>query len=483
MAKKRKKTQAIIQIETLPSIIRNHIFRLGFTTVEEYKSWCRNNNFTCNLHKDSRQRRNELSVKESTTLSELFTNEKKTRDLKELIPKIYNQEIQANALRNPTAISIASAFENSAHPKVLLNFLLYLGENCDLLNDPTYINGLVAIANHSEEWIRPIETWHVKRHNRHIQFTQLLRHLFAAYEIPAFMDQVWLTDNVIHQNWYKHIGSGQNIRTAPNIPLSLTKKMAHHFLNAPKEYNVDEALIWGQVHALGGDQRLMDALRGTKLIKNHKNNEFWLNVIRFFITNPMLDVSHVHPIIDFIWNQKFQNQRVFVARDVVEEHDPPQPNFSMKGRTPNTLLRQVSDWHDQLGRETRGGDYTWCRSSIGEFQLKERGYDNNKLKHWIIKELLSTKELIDEGRKMKHCVITYARSCYVGKTSIWTMKFKDETGQENVLTIEVSLEEKLIKQVRGKRNRLPTIKEKGVLSRWAKKEKLEIAEYVKFERD
>ena len=341
--------------------------------------------------------------------------------------------------------------------------------------------------------MRPIKTWHVKRYNRDIQFTELLHHLFVTYDIPPFMDRVWLSDNETYHNWYKHIGAGQNIRTAPGIPITLTKKIAHNFLKAPKQYSIEEALIWGQIHALGGDKRLMEALRGTIVIRDFENNDFWLSVIRFFIANPMLDVSHVHPIIDFIQNQKFENQRVFVARGVVEERDPPQPNFSMKGRTPGTLLRNVNEWHRQLGRETKGGAFQWSRSIIGELRLEERSRESNKIrleersrkgnktKYWIIRELLSTAELIDEGRSMNHCVISYAKSCYTGKTSIWAMESEEDSERRKVLTIELQLDEKLICQVRGKRNRLASAKEKSILTRWAAKEGLKIAEYVEFE--
>ena len=102
---------------------------------------------------------------------------------------------------------------------------------------------------------------------------------------------------------------------------------------------MDEALRWGQVHALGGNKRLLDAFRGTRLIQDFEHDDFWLNVFRFFIANPMLDVNHVNPIIDYIWNQKYQIQQVVVERGVVEEHDPPQPNFSMKGRTPRVFAQ------------------------------------------------------------------------------------------------------------------------------------------------
>ena len=151
------------------------------------------------------------------------------------------------------------------------------------------------------------------------------------------MDSVWFNGNVTHQNWFKHIGTGQNIRTARDMPIPLTKKLAHHFLKAPRHYTIEEALRWGQVHALGGDKYLTDALRGTRLTQTFSNDGFWINVIRFFIANPMLDVSHTNPIIDYIWHQKYENQRIFVERGVAREIGPAQPNFIVKLRINKTL--------------------------------------------------------------------------------------------------------------------------------------------------
>ena len=481
MAKKKKKYSDVDEFNRLSGAMRYHLRELGFSTVEEYKTWCRQHNFCCSLKKDTRQRSDELSASMTITVSQIMTNEKKSRNLKEVIPKIYKEELDGENLRNPIAKEIAYAFERSNSREDLLRLMLYIGENSDLLKEISFIKGIEMIANHADSWIRPLESWHVNRHNRDWQFCQLLRHLFAKYDIPEFMDRVWMTENETHQNWYKHIGSGQNIRTAPEIPISLTKKMAHHFLSAPKNYNVDEALRWGQVQALGGDKRLVDALRGTRLIKDYSHDDFWINVVRFFIENPMLDVMHVNPIIDFIWNHKFANQRVFVDRGVVEEIGPPQPNFSMRGRTPRKLLRQVSDWHRQLGKEANQGSHEWEHSEIGDFVVKEQRMDNYTPRYWRIRELLSTEELIEEGRAMKHCVSTFSESCYKGQSSIWSMVKEDEYGKENVLTIEMLMSEKLIRQARGKRNRLPTMKEGSMLKRWVRKEKLEIADFVKFE--
>ena len=478
MAQKRKDKDRKIHDERIQYIIQRHIQELGLESIETYKAWCRENHFSSSINKTTLQRQKEINFAKTAIAMQHLTAEKKSRKLKDIIPQIYSDRIKETELKNRTAREIFDAFKRSKDRKVLFNLLMYLEENSDILNEHKYIKGIEAIANHHNSWIRPIEDWHVRRHNRSHQFTVLLRHLFAAYEIPAFMDCVWMADNASHQNWYVHIGLGQNIRTVPDLPTPLTKKMAHHFLQTPKQYTVEEALRWGQVHALGGDKRLAEALRGTKVINDFKHDDFWMNLFRFFIQNPMLDVSHVHPIIDYIWSQKFQVRRVYVDIGVEEIVDPPQPNFSMNGRTPETLLRQVNDWHRELGRVTRGGEYQWDRSDIDEF-LHKVNRKRHQAKTWHIRELLSTDELFDEGRRMNHCVSSYGQSCYKGVKSIWTMesKVEDEKTQK-LLTIEVLMKERRINQARGKGNRLPTAGEMAMLSRWAAKEDLSIASYV-----
>ena len=478
MAQKRKQSQKKMQIEECSLKMQEHIHQLGISSVEAYKEWCRTHNFSQGLDKSPRQRQDELYAVTRTQASRIMAQEKKDRNLSEILPKIYNQELRSEKLQNAVTRAISVAFESSIAPKVLLKLLLYLEVNSDLLKETTYIQSIAALANHHESWIRPVETWKVKKHNRDRQLSELARHLLAAYEVPPFMDCVWLSGNVTHQNWFKHIGTGQNIRTAPDIPISLTKKMAHHFLKAPRHYTIEEALRWGQVHALGGDKYLADAFRGTRLTGTFSNDDFWINVIRFFIANPMLDVSHVNPIIDYIWHQKYENQRVFIERGVAREIGPAQPNFSMRGRTPDTLLRQVEAWHGELGRESKARELEWYGSEIGEFHLLEGSEASRNMKFWSIRELLSSDELIDDGRALRHCVSTYARSCHTGRSSIWSMEIEDENGRRKILTIEVSPREKVIRQVRGRRNRLPTPKEKDLLSRWAEQEGLQLAGYI-----
>ncbi|MCA9265872.1 MAG: PcfJ domain-containing protein, partial [Planctomycetales bacterium] len=117
-------------------------------------------------------------------------------------------------------------------------------------------------------------------------------------------------------------------------------------------------------------------------------------------------------------------------------------------------------------------------SGITGLEFLEGSQKNGTFKSWTIRELLSSKGLMTEGRQMKHCVATYASSCARGHCSIWTMEVESIEGFAKVVTIEVRNNSRLICQVRGKANRLAIEKERRVIQRWAESAGLRIASYV-----
>jgi hypothetical protein len=186
----------------------------------------------------------------------------------------------------------------------------------------------------------------------------------------------------------------------------------------------------------------------------------------------MLDPAHIGPIVDYIWHQKYEDGLVFVERGVAENRGPAQPNFSMKGRTVRTLLEQVQRWHHGLGKRNTGLNLDWPKSATPDFEFVEGSAERKNMRIWRIFELLSSKELIEEGRQMKHCVATYAQSCHRGDCSIWSMTLQTKDETQKIVTIEVRPVQMMIRQVRGKLNRLPDPKEREIIQRWAAKEKL-----------
>lgn len=395
---------------------------------------------------------------------------KRTRDIHTLLDLLLQNTLTQQDMTTTTSQLIFAGFKEVDDPVLFCQAVEHLLACTKLLHGPTYVKGVVAAICDYSNWREPILAWKPRSHNPGKQFASLLRHLFTQYDVPLFMDKAWLTNNQIHQNWYKHLGAGNNIRTADGLPIKLTKKMAHNFLLAPETYPIEAALRRAQIMALGGDQRLSDAILDTRLITNFENDQFWLSVLQFFIRNPMLDPLWINPIVDYIWNQKFEDRLEFTEAGVAENIGPAQPNFSMHARTVNSLIKQVEAWHGQLGRTK--SKQQWSKSRIKDFQFIEGQKESKNMKVWRIYELLSSAHLTAEGRQLRHCVASYVHSCVSGSSSIWTMEVQTEEGTSKLLTIEVRLGDLNIRQIRGFKNRFPNQKEREIIQRWASQESL-----------
>ncbi len=77
---------------------------------------------------------------------------------------------------------------------------------------------------------------------------------------------------------------------------------------------------------------------------------------------------------------------------------------------------------------------------------------------------MTRRALLWEGRKMRHCVATYANAVARGRCSIWTVR---KNGRR-VLTVEVRNSTRAIVQVKGHCNRSPSDPERDVLDLWAR---------------
>jgi hypothetical protein len=345
----------------------------------------------------------------------------------------------------------------------------------DILNTPEDVVAIANFLTKKERWIQTWDSWKPNSYNTKRQLSSFVRHLFAKYSVPVFFDQVWFKMNFQEHEWFILVAQGQNIVKAPGFldAFPMTKKTAHYFMQAPDTFDFNEAWRYGQIKSFGGSNRLIQALKSTSVFRfySKKDNDFIISLIKFFIDNPMLDMVQIGPIVDYIWNQKFSN-RSHVINGRVEQQDPLQPNFSMTGRTVDTLLAQVERWHRQLGKEKKGGNLVWEHWPIHDFELVEGFAEKHNQKIWRIQQLLSNKELSIEGRYMRHCVASYATSCYRGSSSIWSLSIETNLGIEKLITIEVGKSPIRIYQMRGKHNRFPIGRERDIIGRWAGKESI-----------
>jgi len=353
----------------------------------------------------------------------------------------------------------------------------------DVLTDqdaPRFANALLALSAHYQDWVRPLKSWGARTHNAGRQFHSLLRHLIATYNVPTFMDAAWLagltTESVKYQGWYKHIARGQNIRTASDLPLPLSKRQAHAFLSAPDDFDIPTALRWAIVVDNGGDERLVRSLLGTRIGTTFEDEDFWNSVIRFFIAHPQLESLQHGPIVDYLHNQRFVPSvpNPLAGQPGQPTEIPPQPDLCMKGRTPESLQRAIARWHRDLvgGQDAgTGGGYRspsscWGPSGIPPFFHEEevgeyrRAFESN--------ELLGEADLIEEGKAMGHCVASYLQLCASGRSSIWSLRMRIPSGRMvRLATVEVRTKDNLIVQVRKRANKPPMFRELSLLIQWS----------------
>lgn len=340
---------------------------------------------------------------------------------------------------------------------------------------------LLAMALHHADWLAPVETWSPSRASAWRELASLAAHLFARFPMPRFMTAAWFAGKPGHpapeQHWYKQLGLGQSLRRI-GLPMRVTRAIAHRFSQAPDHLTAVAALRWAQVLSMGGSDSLARAVLATRLGRHLENESFWETAIHFFVNHPELELSQFGPIVDFLQHQKFEWREGVSSDGQFGQQPPPQPQFTLKGRTPTSLLRLVAAWHEELGA-AKLDERRWPRSRIGELRWIEKitttsagGQPCPESRLWTISELCSSTALLIEGQAMQHCVATYVPACLHGRTTIWSLQRETRRGRRRVLTIELDSSTRSIRQARRKCNRLPSEAERHVVERWAARENL-----------
>ncbi|MBI2952659.1 PcfJ domain-containing protein [bacterium] len=458
--------------------LRRHFCALGVGTVAAYKLWCYRHGLSTDLRKTPEQRDAERALFDRLRPApdpEVSRHHNPRRA--DLLARILTGEFREETLSDvPSRIrKIYNALDGDQEARDALRRLVLHAEKYGDLFRPshafpglppgfhnTYVAGLGQLARRHRDWLRPVEAWRPDSGKPRRQFYTLARHLLARYHVPPCMDAAWFQgdtpDARQQQAWFKHVGFGQNIRTA-GVPMKITKRMAHLFTNQRSaRLSILRALRMAQVEALGGAPPLAWSISSI-LGKSLENEDFWVTVVHFFVNNPMLEGSYVEPIVDYIRHQKFTPSRTLQPDGTFVEGPPSHPGFSIKGRSAVKLLRQVDEWHVQLTGEENIRLEKWEPSKFREFSHTEIDSETGRTFTWAIHELLTSAQLAVEGRVMHHCVASYTRRCVSGEASIWSLRVQDMDAAElepyNVLTIALDTKKRLVTQARGRYNLQP----------------------------
>jgi hypothetical protein len=305
----------------------------------------------------------------------------------------------------------------------------------------------------------------------------LARHLTCKYAVPTFLAASWYATNDVYaekkREWFVAHARGASFRSL-DLPIEMTRKMEHIFLTSCDHLTIEQAMRRAELLALGASDELVQAVLATGSATDLRNGAFWRTVWAFLIANASaIELAQVGPMLDFV--HAIRHERVAVETpDGVVLRDPPQPSFSMKGRTVQSMLRLIQDWHRRLG--LANGGLTWAPSPLQPMMIEERSQDPSAPPSvWQMMELTNGAQLRTEGTALHHCVASYADRCWRGASRIWALRVQRGEKVRHVLTVEVDMNRRAVVQARGWGNRAASGKPLRLLQDWAVRERMRLA--------
>ena len=340
--------------------------------------------------------------------------------------------------------------------------------------------GVEALANltrFADVHVRTIPTWTGSSASWRGAVSSLGQHLLSEYRIPAFLGAAWYaTDDryaEAKRRWFVAHAAGASFRSL-TLPIRLTRKMEHILLGSLDHFGIEYALRRAELLGLGADQQLTDAVLATRPALDLDNGEFWRTMWLFLIANSgLIDGAQVGPIIDFVHAVRHQRVAVDMAEGIVIR-EPPDPQFSVKGRTARSVLRLMDEWHRELGLVT--GGLTWRLSQLRPMEVQTPQEDPSAPPiSWELTELTNSAQLRAEGVALQHCVASYSHACWRGSSRIWSLRRRRDSHLRSIITVEVDPARRTIVQARGFRNRRASGRALQLVQTWAARENLRLA--------
>ncbi len=334
------------------------------------------------------------------------------------------------------------------------------------------VDALVNLSRFRSAHIRRAIYWEGTSSSWRPALSSLAHHLICDYKVPEFLASSWYATDAAadkKRSWFVAHSLGASFRSL-DLPIVMTRKMEHIFLASHDHLPIEHAIRRAELLALGAPTECVKAVMSTRLATDLRHSEFWRTVWMFLIANAGdVDPTQIGPMIDYI--QAVRHDR---TQDGMTEFGPPQPAFSMKGRTVQSMLRMMQEWHRSLG--TGSASLSWKRSPFEPLLFEELSRDDSeKPRRWQLMELTDSAQLRREGAALHHCVASYADRCNRGASSIWSLRLWQAEKITHVLTVEVDPRRRAVIQARGRANRAASGRPLRLLQDWADRERLRMA--------
>ena len=288
----------------------------------------------------------------------------------------------------------------------------------------------------------------------------ILSTIFQKFIVSAYFRKNLFCLNEKEKSWFCDFLRGTTIKNLKNLPFKPTNKAIHIFRNTEdhNDLNVTDGLIVSQLIAEG--TKLNFALAFVQHLRNYNTVNFWLKIIPYF-NEKKLKISDLGEVMDYINNKTF-NENI---------------NVDWKRKKITNLIQEAKEWHDEI-RLKRSlnfvGNTKLPVSNIEPFKITIG--ENEK---FLIKQLLSFKQLYTEGYKLNHCVYSYRRYCLDKQCQIYSLRVLEEKSYKRLITIEVR--NRKVFQMKGYYNREPKMEELEVIFEWMIENNIEPANYRNYD--
>jgi len=374
-----------------------------------------------------------------------YINERGTKNVGSIIAENFARMNAAQTL-----------WKREAFKDILLHFE---SEKCyTVLKEEKYIEVLANIAGFANKFVRPIEEWNKESFVAEDQLTDFIKHCFAMYEVPSFLEATFFSSNKIYMYWYIQIGKGTSILKLSAFPVSFTKKMAHAFSQTTANYTVENAIRRAQAIGFGANEKMAETIAFSELMLTFENETFWNQIIQFLAKQEDVSFVQVQEVLFYLKENFYRDT-----------------TFSMKGRTWNAIASKAEEWNkDYIKKLEANNRAQWKKSTFNSFVKTVVDGDIKTI--FIIKELLTSEELYNEGYEMNHCVAEYEYDCIEQTAAIFSMRKWIDENESFEATIQVSPEAKMIVQAKARFNENVSKEAYEIMVEWANKEELSIDE-------
>jgi hypothetical protein len=322
-----------------------------------------------------------------------------------------------------------------------------------VLRNPGFIEVLANISAFGNKTVQPAEAWVKDSLTAEGQLASVIRHCFAKFEVPEFMEYVFAEGNKVHMLWYIQLGRGDSVQQLSAFPAAFTKAMAHEFRNTPKQFTVLQAIRRAQALGYSANAKVAEAVAWSSAIEDISNAGFRVAVLRFIAkANEGIAFDKLQQVIEYLVVMHRENAA-----------------YSFKGRTLTSVARQAAAYHAELAKRLAAENYDdWEPCGIANFEVTEESAV------YKIVQLTNSEALYEEGHEMSHCVAEYADECAAGSTAIFSLRkfIKEGDGYTILATLEVQLPAFDIVQAKASYNDDISAEANRVTQLWAGKEKL-----------